>query len=207
MKHLIGLIAICVLIFVTIAHCNVKDKEKTVSSSKKNETFTSTEKYQIICWVIKRAEGYRSYNYRCEAKKKTTGWGFTHVKHVKDIHHADKIFHDTINPLFEIVKKEYPSLTYMQQGVIVSLIYNTGDLSSIKKSNFAKSLVKNNTDKALNSFLKWNKIKVKKGVYVVSKGLKNRRNYEAKLLTNSFTREDYNKLKSEISQIYKENRS
>jgi GH24 family phage-related lysozyme (muramidase) len=203
MKHLIGLIAICVLIFVTIAHCNVK-KKKTVI---KKELFTSTQQYQIMCWIIKKSENYRADVYRCQARKKTTGWGFTTVKSVKDIHHADEIFKNIVNPLYEKVNEEYPTLPYLHKAVIVSLLYNTGDLKGIKKSKFAKSLVKNDINNAVAAFKAWNKVKIKKGKYIVSKGLVKRRTYEAKLLDNTFTMNDYNKLKSEISQIYKENRS
>jgi len=205
MKHLIGLIAICLLIFVTIAHCNVK-KKKTVIVDKK-ELFTSTQQYQIMCWIIKKSENYRADVYRCQARKKTVGWGFTTVKSVKDIHHADEIFKNIVNPLYEKVNEEYPTLPYLHKAVIVSLLYNTGDLRGIKKSKFAKSLVKNDIDNAVAAFKAWNKVKVKRGKYIVSKGLVKRRSYEAKLLDNTFTMNDYNKLKSEISQIYKENRS
>jgi len=201
-----NLAALSVAFFIIACSCsNAEKKVVTINTTK--DIFTSTEKYQIVAWTVKKSEGYRSYTYRCEAGKSTIGWGVTKSPKFKTIKEADKIFHDRMNPLFNLVKKEYPQLTYMQQGVIVSLIYNTGDISGIRKSNFIKFLVKNDIDKAIDSFLKWNKIKVKKGVYIVSKGLKNRRNYEAKLLANNFTREDYNKLKSEISQIYKENKS
>jgi lysozyme len=204
MKHLIGLIAICLLIFVTIANCNVKEKKVVVD---KKELFTTTQQYQIMCWIIKKAENYRAKPYKCPAGKRTVGYGFTNVSKVKDIHHADEIFKNIVNPLYEKVNEEYPTLPYLHKAVIVSLLYNTGDLRGIKKSNFAKSLVKNDIDNAVAAFKAWNKVKVKKGKYIVSKGLVKRRSYEAKLLENTFTMNDYNKLKSEISQIYKENRS
>jgi lysozyme len=208
MKNLIALSAIGILIFVTIAQCNVKEKEiKTISSSRNTEEFTNTEKYQIMSWIIKKAENYRAKPYKCPAGKRTVGYGFTNVSHVRDIHHADEIFKKIINPLYDKVNEEYPTLPYLHKAVIVSLLYNSGSLSKIKNSNFAKSLVKNDINSAVSSFKKWNKIKVKKGKYIVSKGLVNRRSFEAKLLANTFTREDYNKLKFEISQIYKENRS
>lgn len=217
MKHLIGLIAIGVLIFVTIAHCNVKDKpvnslflnvqKKVVTINTTKEIFNSTERYQIMCWIIKKAENYRAKPYKCQAGKRTVGYGFTNVKSVRDIHHADEIFKGIVNPLYDRVNEEYPTLPYLHKAVIVSLLYNTGNLKAIKKSNFAKSLVKNDIDKAVNEFKSWNKVKVKKGKYIVSKGLVKRRSFEAKLLDNTFTMNDYNKLKSEISQIYKENRS
>lgn len=203
MKHLIGLVVICLLIFVTIANCNVKEK-KVVT---KKELFTTTQQYQIMCWIIKRAENYRADVYRCQAGKRTVGYGFTNVSHVRDIHHADEIFKKIINPLYDKVNEEYPTLPYLHKAVIVSLLYNTGDLRGIKKSKFAKSLVKNDINNAVAAFKAWNKVKVKKGKYIVSKGLVKRRSFEAKLLDNTFTMNDYNKLKSEISQIYKENRS
>jgi GH24 family phage-related lysozyme (muramidase) len=180
------------------------EKIKVVSDNKK---FTPTQQYQIMCWVIKKSENYKADFYRCEAKKKTIGWGFTHVKSVKDIHHADEIFKSIINPLFDEVNRQYPTLTYLQKAVIVSLYYNSGSLSRIKKSNFSKALVNNDLKKAISKFKSWNKVEVKKGVFVVSNGLVKRRSYEAKLLDGSFSINDYNKLKSEISKIYKQNRS
>jgi hypothetical protein len=156
-----------------------------------------------MCWVIKKSENYRADSYRCQAKKRTIGWGFTQVKKVKDIHHADEIFRDLINPLYEEVNRVYPNLTYLQKAVIVSLYYNSGSLTVIKKSNFAKALVKNDLKGSIRNFKKWNKVQVKKGVFKVSKGLVNRRSYEAKLLDGSFNMADYNKLKQEVTNIYK----
>jgi GH24 family phage-related lysozyme (muramidase) len=202
MKNL-SLATLSVVLFVLTCSCSNAEQVKIV---KDNPAFSPTQKYQIMVWNIKKAENYRSDIYKCQAKKKTTGWGFTNVKSVKNIQHADIILRDMVEELHSIVKKEYPKQTYLQQAAIVSLIYNTGDLKGIKKSKFAKSLVKNDIDNAVAAFKAWNKVKIKKGKYIVSKGLVKRRTYEAKLLNNTFTMNDYNKLKSEISQIYKENR-
>jgi GH24 family phage-related lysozyme (muramidase) len=129
------------------------------------------------------------------------------VKSVKDIHHADEIFRDIINPLYNEVNKQYPNLTYLQKAVITSLYYNTGSLNKIKQSDFSKALLKNDLKKAIKNFKSWNKVKVRKGKFIVSNGLVKRRSYESKLLDGSFSMNDYKKLKSEISKIYKQNRS
>jgi hypothetical protein len=60
-------------------------------------------------------------------------------------------------------------------------------------------------EKSIDSFQKWNKVKViikGKKRYIVSNGLVNRRNYETKLLDGSFNMDDYQNLKKEIEQIY-----
>ena len=70
--------------------------------------------------------------------------------------------------------------------------------------------MKNEIEKSINSFKTWNKVKIKvrgRKVYMISKGLTNRRTYEAKLLDGSFDMADYIKLKKEVSEIYKNNRS
>lgn len=194
------------LILLLISSCSRAEVKEEIIISKSKEKFTSTQQYQIFSWVIKKHEGYRKNTYKCQAGKKTVGWGFTSIKSVKDIHQADEIFKSIINPLFEEVTKEYPNLTYLQRAVITSLYYNTGNLNSIKKSKFSKALVKNDISKAIKQFKSWSKIRVKKNKFIISKGLFKRRSYESKLLDGSFSMQDYNKLREEVSQIYKQNR-
>ena len=202
---------IIILLFLTSCTMEeikiIKTKKRKIEIVSDNKKFTTTQQYQIMCWVIKKSENYRADVYKCQAKKKTVGWGFTQVKTVKDIHQADEIFKSIVNHLFDEVHKEYPNLTYLQKVVIVSLYYNSGSLNKIKKSNFSKALVNNDLKKAINKFKSWNKVEVSKGVFIVSNGLVKRRSYESKLLDGSFSMNDYNKLKSEISKIYKQNRS
>jgi GH24 family phage-related lysozyme (muramidase) len=98
----------------------------------------------------------------------------------------------------------------LQKAVIVSLYYNTGDIGEIRRSNFIKYLVKNDIEKAIDSFQKWNKVKViikGKKRYIVSNGLVNRRNYETKLLDGSFNMADYDNLKKEMQTIYLNSKS
>jgi len=191
-----------IILSLLLAGC-ASSKPEQIKVVNDNELFTSTQKYQIMCWVIKKSENYRADSYRCQAGKKTIGWGFTNVSRVKDIHHADEIFRDIIEPLYEEVNKNYPQLTYLQKAVLVSLYYNSGSLTKIKKSKFAKALVNNDIKKAVKNFKGWNKVKVRKGKFIVSKGLVIRRSYEAKLLDGSFNMTDYNKLKQEVTNIYK----
>ena len=191
-----------IIISLLLSGC-ASSKHEQIKVVSNKETFTSTQKYQIMCWVIKKSENYKADSYRCQAKKRTIGWGFTQVKKVKDIHHADEIFRDLIEPLYEEVNRVYPNLTYLQKAVLVSLYYNSGSLKKIKESNFAKALVNNDIKESIKNFKKWNKVQVKKGVFKVSKGLVNRRSYEAKLLDGSFNMDDYNKLKMEVTNIYK----
>ena len=189
-----------------LAGCASSKQEETpeqINVVNNKELFTSTQKYQIMCWIIKKAENYRADSYRCQAGKKTIGWGFTNVSKVKNIHHADEIFRDIIEPLYEEVNRSYPKLTYLQKAVIVSLYYNSGSLTKIKRSDFAKALVKNDIKKAVKNFKQWNKVKVRRGKFIVSRGLVIRRSYEAKLLDGSFNMSDYNKLKKEVTNIYK----
>jgi GH24 family phage-related lysozyme (muramidase) len=205
MKNYILILIVSVSLF-SCTETKVKENVNIVSTSK----FTSTQQYQILCWVIKKHENYSKNSYKCQAGKSTKGWGFTNVKDVKDIHHADEIFRDIVEELYVRVNKEYPNLTYLQKAVIVSLYYNTGNINSIKKSNFSKLLVKNEIEKSINSFKSWNKVKIKvrgRKVYMISKGLTNRRTYESKLLDGSFDMADYIKLKQEVTEIYKNNRS
>lgn len=195
-----------IILSLLMAGCASSKQEETpeqINVVNNKELFTSTQKYQIMCWVIKKSENYRADSYRCQAGKKTIGWGFTNISKVKDIHHADEIFRDIIEPLYEEVNKSYPKLTYLQKAVIVSLYYNSGSLTKIKRSDFAKALVKNDIKKAVKNFKQWNKVKVRRGKFIVSKGLVIRRSYEAKLLDGSFNMSDYNKLKQEVTNIYK----
>ena len=195
-----------IILSLLMAGCASSKQEETPEQIKvvnNKELFTSTQKYQIMCWVIKKSENYRADSYRCQAGKKTIGWGFTNVSKVKNIHHADEIFRDIIEPLYEEVNRSYPKLTYLQKAVIVSLYYNSGSLTKIKRSDFAKALVKNDIKKAVKNFKQWNKVKVRRGKFIVSKGLVIRRSYEAKLLDGSFNMSDYNKLKQEVTNIYK----
>jgi len=197
-----------IILFFILTSCGIKQQKEEEGEIVAESRFTSTQQYQILCWVIKKHENYSKDNYKCQAGKNTKGWGFTRVKEVKDIHHADEIFRDIIEELYVRVDKEYPNLTYLQKAVIVSLYYNTGDINLIKNSNFSKLLVKNEVEKSIAKFKNWNKVKIKikgKKVYVVSNGLINRRNYESKLLDGSFDMKDYNSLKKEVTQIYKNN--
>jgi len=195
-----------IILSLLLAGCASSKQEETpeqINVVNNKELFTSTQKYQIMCWIIKKAENYRADSYRCQAGKKTIGWGFTNVSKVKNIHHADEIFRDIIEPLYEEVNRSYPKLTYLQKAVIVSLYYNSGSLTKIKRSDFAKALVKNDIKKAVKNFKQWNKVKVRRGKFIVSRGLVIRRSYEAKLLDGSFNMSDYNKLKKEVTNIYK----
>ena len=204
MKYFIILFLLSLTVFCTVQCTTVK--VDTIQVAKSNELFTSTQKYQIFCWLIKKHEGFEAGSYRCQAGKKTVGWGFTNVKSVKDIHHADEIFRDIVNPLFDQVSKEYSTLTYLQKAVVTSLYYNSGSLKKIRNSNFSKNLKNNNVKEAITSFKKWNKVRVGKNSFIVSKGLVKRRSYESKLLAGTFTMDDYNKLKKEVSNIYLKNK-
>lgn len=177
---------------------------------KKTTNFTSTQLYQIMCWQVKRVEKLTLNAYKCQAQKKTVGWGFnteaTGIKSVKSKAHADELFKNLITKKYNEVNKAFPALSYMQKSVIVSLYYNTGSLSAIKKSDFLKHLVAGNTKKAISYFKKWNKVQVKdkRGnvKYVVSKGLINRREFESKLLAGTFDMKDYESLKKDAQQAY-----
>lgn len=195
-----------IILSLLLAGC-ASSKHEQIKVVNNKELFTSTQKYQIMCWVIKKSENYRADSYRCQAGKKTIGWGFTNVSRVKDIHHADEIFRDIIEPLYQEVDRSYPQLTYLQKAVLVSLYYNSGSLTKIKKSKFAKALVNNDIKKAVKNFKSWNKVKVRRGKFIVSRGLVIRRSYEAKLLDGSFNMDDYNKLKQEVTNIYKKSKS
>jgi len=197
-----------IIILLFLSSCTISElKKEEIKIVSDNKKFTTTQQYEIMCWVVKKSENYRANVYKCQSGKKTVGWGFTNVKSVKDIHHADEIFRDIINPLYNEVDKQYPNLTYLQKAVITSLYYNTGNLNKIKQSDFSKALLKNDLKKAIKNFKSWNKVKVRKGKFIVSNGLVKRRSYESKLLDGSFSMNDYKKLKSEISKIYKQNRS
>jgi GH24 family phage-related lysozyme (muramidase) len=171
------------------------------------QKFTSTQQYQILCWVVKKAENYSQNSYYCEAEVKTIGWGFTKksgITSVKDIKDADIKFRNLIQQKFNEVNKKYPNFSYLQKAVIVSLMYNCGNFRQIEKSDFFKHLTKGNLKKSIREFKEWNKIYDKKlKRYRVSNGLVNRRNFESKLLNNSFNMQDYLSLKTEVENIYK----
>jgi GH24 family phage-related lysozyme (muramidase) len=185
----------------------------TTASVRAADKFNSTQKYQIMCWLVKRSENYKPITYRCSAGKKTVGWGFsraTGIKSVRNINHADRLFRQLISEKYNEVNSRHPELTYAQKAIVVSLMYNTGNLSTIERSNFFKHLKRGEIHKAIKFFKQWNKIKVvdKRGraKYVVSPGLVNRRNFEAKLIDNSFSMNDYNLLKDQIHTIYHKNK-
>lgn len=205
MKNLSIILMLFILVFITSC-TNKSNNENLIANTLDNgEIFTSTQKYQILCWVIKKHENYSTNYYKCQAGKKTKGWGFTNVKNVRNIYHADEIFKSIIENLYIKVNKDYPTLTYLQKAVIISLYYNTGNITEIKKSDFIKYLINNNIEKSIDSFQKWNKVKVKikgKKRYIISNGLVNRRNYETKLLNGTFNMTDYNNLKKEMETIY-----
>lgn len=208
MKKLSIILILFILVFIT--SCSNKPIKDNLNTLEDGEIFTSTQKYQILCWVIKKHENYTKNYYKCQAGKKTKGWGFTNVKNVRNIHHADEIFKGIIEELYIKVNKDYPTLTYLQKAVIVSLYYNTGDVTAIKNSNFIKFLVDNDIEKSIDSFQKWNKVKViikGRKRYIVSNGLVNRRSYEAKLLDGSFNMTDYDNLKKEMEKIYLKSKS
>lgn len=186
--------------------CSKKNTEEFYIKPEIAGLFSSTENYQILCWTIKAAEGYSSNSYRCQAGKRTVGWGFSNVKSIDNIQEADEIFHDLVNPLFETVTEGYPDLTYLQRAAITSLLYNSGDFKAIKNSKFSKSLRGGEIKLAVKQFKSWSKVRVSKGKFIVSKGLVNRRNYESKLLDGSFSREDFLRLKQTVSAIYVRNR-
>ena len=193
MKHLILL-----LLFISCT----REETKTIEiKAIPKELFTTTQSYEISCWIIKRGEGYSSKPYLCSAGKRTVGWGMTNIKSVKNIQHADKIFKELRNKLFKQVEKEYPTLTYLQKSAILSLYYNTGSLEKIKNSGFSKALVLKDNKKAIENFKKWCKISINKKIIII-KGLQNRRTYESKLLNGTFTMNDYQVLKKEIEHIY-----
>ena len=197
------------LILLLFVSCS--KTQETISNTNTNtelnnkELFTSTQQYEIACWTIKKHEGFRNKSYRCSANKTTIGWGFTNVKSVKNIHDADIIFQKIVSKLFNQVNKEYPKLSYLQKSAIVSLLYNTGDLDKIKNSGFSKQLSNNEIKKAIIKFKQWNKVIVKNKIIVI-KGLKKRREYESKLLNNTFTMQDYYDLRKEIVTIYSQNK-
>ena len=169
------------------------------------EIFTSTQRYQILCWTVKNWEGYSPNSYKCSAGKRTVAWGDTHIKSVKNIHHADRIFKRIIAGLFKDVSKAYPKITYFQKSAIVSLLYNCGNLEKIKNSGFSRHLLNNNIPKAIAKFKLWSSVHVDNKTIAV-KGLVNRRKYESKLLDGSFDMNDYLSLKNDVASIYLENR-
>ena len=193
------------LIFLLFISCT-NTKENLVTVAKKKDLFTSTQKYQILCWTIKRGEGYSKKSYLCSAGKQTVGYGFTNVRSVNNIHHADEIFKDIVFKLSLKVNKAYPHLTYLQKAAIISLLYNTGDLEKIKSSGFSKALLLKDNKTAIAKFKKWCRVITNKKVIKI-KGLENRRNYEAKLLNDSFDMNDYLSLKEEIALIYLQNKT
>ena len=165
--------------------------------------FTSTQRYQIMSWTIKNVENYSGTSYKCSAGVKTVGWGFnssaTGVKSVDNIHEADVIFRDIIEDIYKQVDKDFPHLSYLQKASIVSLMYNVG--TDIKDSQLYNKLKNNDIKGATNELRRW--VKVRKGRRMItSRGLVRRRELEAKLLNNDFSMDDYNKLKSEVTNIY-----
>lgn len=196
-----------ILTLLILSSCSrMNETEEIIVRPVLQSGFTSTEQYQIMCWVIKAHEGYRSESYRCQAGKKTKGWGFTNSSDFDDIHDADEIFKDIVGKLYKEVNLQFPHLYYLQKAAIVSLYYNTGSMKNIKNSKFSSYLENDQITKAVKSFKTWNKVRASKGKFIVSKGLVNRRGLEAKLLDGSFTMKDYDKLKNHVSKIYIANR-
>lgn len=172
-----------------------------LSTAQAQVGFSSTQKYELMAWTIKKFEGYSKSVYACQAGISTVGWGFTQVKKVKNVHHADKIFHGLVAELYNQVDARYPNFTYLQKAAITSLLYNTGDLEKIDRSSFIKELKAGRTDKAAAALMRWNKVRVN-GKLVTSKGLTNRRAFEARLVTGKITKVDYFQLKNEVGEQY-----
>ena len=192
-----------IVLLFTVPTNGTGEKQKPRRLQKiKVEEFTSTEKYQIMAWTIKKFEGYSGNSYVCPAGVRTTGWGFTDVKSVKNVRHADEIFKDELNQRWEIVNDRFPKMDYLQKAAVVSLLYNVGDINKIQKSSFVKALRRGNHELAVKRLQKWNKIR-KGGKLIELDGLTNRRKFESKLITGNFTREDYNSLKEDVEQHYK----
>ena len=164
---------------------------------------TSTQQYQIMCLSVKKWEAYKKKPYYCQAGKRTVGWGFTDVKAVKDVHDADRILKQKIEECYTQINARFPNFTYMQKSVLVSLLYNTGDMKGIEKSGFVKYLERGERSQAVKRLLMWNKVKdPRTGKHFVSRGLVNRRKFEAKLIEGTFGIEDYNELKKEVTYKY-----
>ena len=180
---------------------------KSVQSVDKG--FSSTEIYQIASWNIKRYENLKFKPYRCEAGILTIGWGFnmkaTGIKSINSANDADEKFRKIFTPIKERVDRDYSDLTPLQRVAVISLVYNTGSFELVEKSTFVKELRRGNIKKARRSFLSWNKVRNGKR-HVVSRGLTARRNFEAKYLDESFSKQDYNQLKNEVAKIYLANK-
>jgi GH24 family phage-related lysozyme (muramidase) len=156
-----------------------------------------------MCWSVKKWEAYKKKPYYCQAGRRTVGWGFTDVKSVKDVHDADRIFKAKIEECYSRINKRFPRFTYMQKSVLVSLLYNTGDMKGIENSGFVKYLERGEKSRAVKRLLMWNKVRhPDTGKLFVSKGLVNRRAFEAKLIEGTFGIEDYNALKKEVTYKY-----
>lgn len=81
-----------IIILLLLTSCTISEfKKEEIKIVSDNKKFTTTQQYEIMCWVVKKSENYRANVYKCQAGKKTVGWGFTNVKSVKNIHHADEI--------------------------------------------------------------------------------------------------------------------
>ena len=129
----------------------------------------------------------------------------TGIKSINSANDADAKFRSIFTPIKQRVDKDYSDLTPLQRVAVISLIYNTGSFELVEKSTFVKELRKGNIKKAKRSFLAWNKVRNGKR-HVVSRGLTARRNFEAKYLDESFSKQDYNQLKNEVAKIYLANK-
>ena len=166
----------------------------------------STREYQIMCWTIKKYEGFSLEPYECVAGVRTVGWGFTSavgVTSVKSVKDADEKFRDIIGKVKSRIDSDYPDLPNRYRIVLTSLVYNTGAYNALRKSTLVKYMRSGNLAKVKSTLMQWNKYKDPiSNRYVVSNGLTNRRKWECRIL-EGLTEREYNQLKGEVASLYR----
>lgn len=137
---------------------------------------------------IKQREGIRLDAYKCTAGVWTIGYG-----HTKGVKKGDKITEKQAEeflesdllaicekPLSSFLEKNRIELNQNQYDAICSFIFNVG-FNNFLSSSIARGLINREQKQSIaNYFSKWVKVK-KCGIYVIDKGLQNRRKLEIEL--------------------------
>jgi len=198
-------------------------KERSINSSNNyklnDSTFNATRSetinyYQVLQLLIKVAEDFKPYEYKCSAGVKTRGHGLTKPEVVSynkrnntdiewtdidNVHTSTIIIQDILEERFQRIRTRYDFLDAPTTFALISLSYNAGP-NILKSPSIQHGLAmyqrtqgkdRESLSKALLLF-SYAKVKGKKKWL---RGLNNRRKIEIKLLQRDFSPKDLDRLK------------
>lgn len=91
---------------------------------------------------IAKHEGFRAEVYKCQAGKKTIGYGFTDPKYIAKGKmtktEAKKILRERVAKDLKFVEREFPKFNSKQLVAITSLVFNIGQDRFLKSQCYTK---------------------------------------------------------------------